>query len=274
MLPLLAIGAIAMVRLRRQNHAYGLLAAWLLLYPIAGALTTSGPHALRSACGLGMFQWIGAIGACGLVSAWPRRWGPPVVATAIIAVVVTLNATWAAYRYFGVFARHPYVHALYQTDLKDAVEFIRDRWRDYDRVFITDNQKPENAWFSFEPYTHVLLYLPVRPEAFQSWDTQISYDPPPHHYFHVVDSMGPFVMSMRPDVLRAHFENRRDERALFVGRPGDLRGGTLLHTVRDSRGRPRFEIIEVLPMGRTDPESARREPRAPNTPLPTTTPES
>ena len=62
--------------------------------------------------------------------------------------------------------------------------------------------------------------------------------------------MGPFVFSMRPDLLDEHFRTRPHERALFIARPGDLTGGHLLHVVRDLTGEERFQVIEVIP----DPE--------------------
>ena len=40
-----------------------LVVAWLALYPAASALTLSGPHALRAACGIGVFAWVGGLGA-------------------------------------------------------------------------------------------------------------------------------------------------------------------------------------------------------------------
>ncbi len=248
LLPLLPLGMVALVVGWRRNRVYALLLAWLLLHPIAGALTASGAHALRSACGLGAHQWLAATGIVFATSMVRSRMQARVLSVVCAAVVLGFggNMMW---RYFGTYARHPYFHCVYQTDLRDAVLLIRDRWQDYDRVFISDQVKVKgkngqplpDPWFSFQPYVYVLLYLPVEPAVFQAWDKTVLYRPP-EDQFHVIRRMGPFVMSTRPDVLHDQFTNRRQERALFIVRPGELDGVPVLHHVLDAYGRVRFEI--------------------------------
>ncbi len=248
MLAFLPAGLVGLVRKWKANRGYALLLAWLLLYPIAGSLTTSGPHALRSACGLGVLQWIGAIGIGALVASAPgvrpgRRWA----ATAGVVVALAVNACYTARQFFVVEAKSPFYQALFQTDLCDALIAIRDRWQSYDRIFISDHvSAPRPYWPSIQPYVYPLLILPVPPAMFQVWEKTYHYRDE-QDQFHTVDTMGPFVLSAAQAVLEEHFRTRAHERALFLIRPGDLEGGRLLYVVRGPAGEERFHIIEVVP---------------------------
>jgi hypothetical protein len=190
--------------------------------------------------------------AIGVVSAvtWMR---PPLLGrlvTATCGVAVLGVGARTCWQYFGVYSNAAYIRHVYQTDLRDAVAFLGDRWRHYDRIFITDQvnvtARIERPWFSFQPYIYVLLYLPVDPATFQAWEKEVMYRPPEDD-FHVLTSMGPFVMSTRREFLDDHFRNRPWERALFVVRPGELQGVPVMHRILDATGDVRFEIIEVPP---------------------------
>ncbi len=247
MLPVLPIGLAVMWYRRRDNRAYGLILAWLLLYPIASATTLSAPHSLRAACGIGVFQWIGAIGIYAILSWRPINVSPiRQVTSSLIAVVLVINCGWFMTQYFRQWAYHPYMKSLMGSDLVDAVFFMRDRWRNYDRIFISDQVNNEHVWFGMQPYIQVLFYLPVEPSEFQSWEKKVEYCRGDKD-FDDVRSMGPFTMSTSREVLAEHFEKHPREKVLIVARPGDISGGRLLATIRNSRGEVRFQIVEVLP---------------------------
>ena len=164
------------------------------------------------------------------------------------AGVQAANATWSLRQYFVAYARDPLTRQLVATDLRDAVVFLRDRWRDYGHIFVSDHQHAGGGilWPDIQPYIYVLAYLPVEPREFHAWDKQVSY-PAKCAPFHTVDSMGPFTMSTRAEVLARYFETEAAGPALIVARPGDISGGQLLHTVTEPPGQVRFQIIEVRP---------------------------
>ena len=247
MIILVPAGLIVMWRKRRENRVFGLLLAWLLLYPIASATTLGAPHALRAACGIGVFQWIGAIGISEIL-AFKRLTLKPAkqIVCSVILLGLTVNGGWFLQQYFYQWAHHPYMKAVIGSDLVDAIDFLRTRWRDYDRVFISDHESGEHMWTAMQPYIKVLFYLPVEPEEFRGWEKEITYREGEKD-FHDVRSMGPFVLSMSREVLADQFRNRPHEKVLMVARPGDIGGGRLLTTIRDSRGEIRFQIVEVLP---------------------------
>ncbi len=259
---LLPIGVVVAWRQRRHNRAMWLAFAWLLLHPIASVLCENGPHALRAACGIGSFQWLAAIGIVGVLDRCRAR--PPLHAgvTAGLLVCFAANSAWSVGWYWQFFARRVDVpHLFFQDDLRDAMIAIRDNWRDYDRVFVSDHCSRESDpvaagrhWQSDHPCIMACLFLPVPPAEFQAWEKQITYadETAP---FHRVMSAGPLTFSTRTDVLDRHFREHPDQRVLMVARPGDVDAGRVLDVVRDRNNEPRFLIVEADPPGHHQPAS-------------------
>jgi len=252
MLPLVPIGLAAMWSGRKQTRIYGILIAWLVLHPAASALTEDAPHMLRAACGLGSFQWIAAVGVGAMVSWADRRsWARWLIGMSLIACVAG-NATGSIRRYYRTFGSDVRMLRLWQVDLRDALLSIRDRWRDYDHIFISDHRSDEHLWMSDHPYIHVLLFLHVDPAEFHAWEKRVTYNPPDAP-FHTVQRMGPFSLSTVPAVLAEYFQDYRNQSVLFVVRPGDVDTENLrvLDVICDlpveAHYETRFEIIELAP---------------------------
>ncbi len=237
---LLLIGAYVAIRDRHKNRSGMLVLAWLLLHPLSASITDSGPHALRSACGLPAFQWLAAIGCTATVlllgtSTARRRW------TGIACLLmVAANGAVVAGDYFGRWSRDPWVSALYQRDLRDAMRAIRPIAGDFERIYISDQIDRGRRWYSGEAYAIVLISLPVEPRDFQKWEKSIVDEP---SGFHRVQSFGPFVMTTRSDVLREAFEDDPGQRAMFVARPGEIQGFRLIGTVASPDGTIQFTIF-------------------------------
>ncbi|MFH0980708.1 MAG: glycosyltransferase family 39 protein, partial [Planctomycetota bacterium] len=235
MLPLLLTGLVVLWTQRKRNRIYGVLLAWLLLHPIASAATKDAPHILRAACGLGSFQWVAALGVGAWVSWSERRsWAGPLMVVILVACIAG-NATWSLGRYHRHFSSNARLLNLWQADLEQALLSIRECWRNYDRVFISDHKDyaPDRLWMSDFPYIYVLVFLRIEPAEFHAWEKRVVYDPPTAPW-HQVEGMGPFTLSTIPAVLDEFFQNHPDQRVLFVARPGDIHGGRLLDTVRDA----------------------------------------
>lgn len=245
-IPFLLAGIIILVKDRRRNRSYDFLLAWLLLYPIAATVTLDGPHALRSACGLPVFQWIAAIGCQWLVTRLGRTSRIRTGVAGACVLAVTVNAALCFKHYFFVWARDPRIVSMYQQDLCDALKAVRPMIKDYDRVHISDQRDRDRNWFSGEAYIIAALVLPVEPADFHGWPKSVFYERPADG-FHRVDSFGPFVMTTRTDVLGQYFASNPQQSALIIARPGEIHGGTLVETITDATGTPTFEIIAVRP---------------------------
>ncbi|MCP4589191.1 MAG: hypothetical protein GY842_00465 [bacterium] len=255
MLPLGLMGLGVLWR-QRGDRVSLMVLAWLVLHPAASALCTDGPHTARAACGIAAFAWVGGLGARAVAGSWRGvAWRERLIGLVLLAAIV-VNGGWALRRY-AVYARHPAWTPLFQTDLRAAVDYLRGRWEDYDRIFVSDHTSAEHRWGNEHPYILVLTYLPVAPADFHAWEKEVAYLLP-EQGFHYVKRAGPFTFSTRPDALAEQFEMRPGERVIVVGRPGDIRGGRLLTEIRDGRGAIRFEVVEVgaaarnPPLGRTN----------------------
>lgn len=244
--PFLLLGLYCVFRGRRAHPIYPILLGWLAIHPLAAAVSQGGPHALRSACGLPVFQWIAAIGCHTIIT----KLGVTGLRRTVIAVGCTsafvLNAGIFARAYFVDWANDPRVAAMYQADLCDAMRAIRPMVGEHDRVFISDQRDFERYWHSAEAYIVALLVLPVAPEDFQTWTKAVRYERASDG-FHRVDSFGPFVMTTLPEVLDQSFREHPGQSALIVTRPAQIRGGTPRRTITGTDRQPRFEIISVRP---------------------------
>jgi len=244
--PLLLLGLLHIGIKRIRSRFHWVLVAWLIFYPIASALTTASPHVLRAACGIAAFAWLGGIGAAALVERFSHQWAlSRLIATGLAAGII-INGGWSSRRYFEIFGRNSQMASLYQADWRVALEAIKDRWRGYQRVFITDHASVERRWVADQAYIHVLVYLRIQPGEFQRWEKNVTYVPE-DAAFHTVKSMGPFVMSTQPAILSDFFTTWDGNPVLLVARPGDVNGGKILDEIIWPNGEIRFQIIEVGP---------------------------
>ncbi len=240
-------GLVVLVRRRRRDGSLKLLLPWLLLYPVAASLALDGPHMLRSACGLPVFQWLAAVGAWYVTVRFGRTLRRRRIVVAAVAIAaLTVSACCFQY-YYRVWARRPDVVARYQQALCDAMVAIRPIYRNFDHIHISDQRSRELHWFSGEPYIIALLVLPIEPEKFHRWPKHVDYERPTDG-FHRVIAFGPFTMTTRTDLLAKTFREHPDDAVLVVARPGEVRGGgELIEVIRDATGRPKFEIIAIRP---------------------------
>lgn len=246
LLPFLLLGMYFALRGRRAHPIHAILLGWLAIHPLAAAVSQGGPHALRSACGLPVFQWIAAIGCHTIITKLCATDGRRRLLAVGCASALIVNAGFFTRAYFVDWANDPRVAAMYQEDLCDAMREIRPMVAEHDRVFISDQRDFDRYWHSAEAYIVALLVLPIAPEDFHTWTKMVRYERPTDG-FHRVDSFGPFVMTTLPEVLDESFRQHPGQSALIVTRPGQIHGGSLRKTPAAIDGRPRFEIISARP---------------------------
>lgn len=249
LLPLMALGIVVSVWRCRRSRLHRFLLLWLLLYPIPGAITyggldapgIGGVHALRSACGLPVFQWLGAVGFVAMLEAMSRHWK---TITAAVVAGIAVNGAVCFWQYFGVWSRDPWVRALYQDDLVAALKSIRPYWRDFDHVYISVQTDADRRWYSGEPYALALLTLPVEPVDFHRWEKSVDYVRPTDG-FHRVSAFGPFIVSTASDVMERSFKIDPNQSAIIVARPNEPFPPNLprIATIRDATGEVRFEVL-------------------------------
>ncbi len=252
LLPLLLVGTGVSLWHCRRSHLHRFLLLWLILYPIPGAITyggidstgVGGVHALRSACGLPVFQWLGAVGFAAISTAIPqRRKSLKMSATSAIAVGVAINGGVCFWQYFSIWSREPWVKALYQDDLVRALKAIRPHWSEFDHVYISVQNDADKRWHSGEPYILTLLTLPVSPADFHMWDKSVDYVRPTDG-FHRVGSFGPFVADTTTETMERSFSVNPNQSVIIIARPNEPFPPNLprITTIFDASGQVRFEI--------------------------------
>ncbi len=231
MLPLLLLGVAAMARNWKQNRAYALLLAWLLLYPIASATTKGGVNAARAACGLAVFPLIGAVGLAMLLDYSGRAVRLRATLLAVsIAVILALGARFA-YIYFAVHPGDPEVQARYQAEFRAAMDYVRDRRHLFDHIFISDARSVHrHLWHTSEAYIFPLVYLPIEPADFQAMP-KVEINPSDQIGFHYVARAGDFTFNISREALEEYGDAFPAARILLIARPGEVEGGQVVQEV-------------------------------------------
>ncbi|MHC4064274.1 MAG: ArnT family glycosyltransferase [Planctomycetota bacterium] len=249
MLPLLTLGLVAMVRYRKDNRAYLVVLIWMLLYPIASATTEGGVNAARAACGIAVFPLIGAIGAATLRDRWLRAPKARTIVGALAAVAVTVLGGRFALHYFTVYPRDPEVQARYQTEFRQAMDYLRPRGDLFDHVFVSDRRSISRNWHTSEAYVFPLTYLPIEPAEFHALPDKLELSPPDRVAFHFIARFGDFTFAINRQALDEYAASRPNSKILLIARPGEIQGGRVVHELyrpaggNGSSGQPCLQLI-------------------------------
>ncbi len=116
--------ALALLRWRQPRYAFLLL--WLLLALVPSMITDSAPSFLRAS---GALPVVYVFPAVAVEAAWRwlgERFGRRAIYALAAALLLLLagNAWWTYHDYFTVWARHPEVRFVYQTDLTEAAHYL------------------------------------------------------------------------------------------------------------------------------------------------------
>jgi hypothetical protein len=264
-LPVLLLGLFFMARRRDSWDRLSLV--WLLLYPIASAITLGDrpdyvPHSLRAAVGLPLFQFIGGDGiATALASISRRRGGATqvsgqsaggsgttpeagqltssrrrsgrgaVLATTFWAIAIAANLTIVAIVFTGSYAREvaPRYHAAYPP----AVRYLAANRGSYSALLISGRGVQQ-------AYIYSILYGLQTPRSFREGPKEITET----GFFHVVHRTGEIYYFYSPDDLlriRSHVRGR----VWTLAAPGEIRTGSIVGSFPYAGGEPGLEVREI-----------------------------
>lgn len=215
MLPLMLAGVAVLLTRLKRSQAARILLVWVVLYPIGDLLTRSaGPHGLRSSPGLAALVLLAAVGTVvGGTSLWRRRrWMAAAAGCTLAIVVVVLNLLFYVTFFGGTFADNPEVYRHYHTDLKEACEWIRPRWDQYDAVFCT--MRGMN-----QPYIITLVHLKYDADQWFADEKDVHRGAFDHYYRYGKMS---FMYGNRwARTIGQLQRNSRRDRVAFILRPGE-----------------------------------------------------
>lgn len=155
----------------KYPKAYGLVVLWLLIAPIAAALTFQAPHALRAQ---NMIIPLVIVSSVGFVALW--RWLLKLGFKKLgmtLGFLIILLMVWQFTRYEHMYWVHMSKEYPYssQYGLKELVSYVSANQDKYHQIVITDRYD--------QPYILFLFYMKYPPEKFQF-----------HHTLSVRDEFG------------------------------------------------------------------------------------
>ena len=162
---------------KNQNKGTRLIFWWLIVAPIAAALTFQSPHALRaqnmviplviiSACGIvKLFNWFKSRGVNTLShQGWIQIHTPGYILTIFIVLSIFLNFTRYLHMYWIHMAKkYPFSS---QYGVKELVSYVNENGSKYEKIIVTDRYD--------QPYILFLFYgvatdpLKYSPDKFQN----------------------------------------------------------------------------------------------------------
>jgi len=151
------MGLIGIVR--NYKKRYGIVLLWLVIAPVAAALTFQAPHALRAhnmVIPLVVISAYGFIYTTGVLKKYATR-KVFVTCTFILSFLLTLGFMRYIHMYYYHMAKeYPFSS---QYGVKELVEYINNNGNGYKKILVTDRYD--------QPYILFLFYLKYSPEKFQ-----------------------------------------------------------------------------------------------------------
>ena len=217
------------VAIARNSKGWGPILIWLLLAPLAAALTFQSPHALRAQ---NMVVPLVVISAHGLMTM--VRWLQKLKNKKLLAVgywLLVILVAWGLARYLHIY----YVHLAKeypfssQYGLKELVSYVGNEENKYKKVWVTDRYD--------QPYIIFLFYLQYPPQKFQG-----------AHQLTPRDSYG---FSTVRDFDKFHFEvvdfdkiRPENPNTLIVGTDDDIPAeANIVKKIYGTNGHLYFEIV-------------------------------
>jgi len=227
-IPFLILGIWFLLKYRPDN--YQLILWWLIVAPVAAALTFQTPHALRShnmvvpliiITAYGLYQFI----------AWVRAKLSPVLLLITYSLLV-ISYIWNFARYLHQYYIHypktyPTAWEYGFAQLVDYVKGVKDQ---YEEIYVTDKYD--------QPYVLFLFYLKYPPEEFQK---EVVLTPRDKFGFSTVRNFSKF-----------HFEGIDWEKvknlpnALIIGTDREIPDtAEIIKVIKFPNGQPAFKITKT-----------------------------
>jgi len=221
------LGIYFLILKRPQNWQFIFL--WLMVAPVAAAMTFQAPHALRANNMVIPLVIIAAYGAINLFDWFKKK---KKIIRLIFYVFILLLIPWNAGRYLHEY----YVHypktypAAWEYGFDQLVPYLEEIKGEYEKVYVTDKYD--------QPYIIFLFYLKYPPEKFQK---EVKLTP-----------RDKFGFSTVRDFDKFHFEAinwdelKTKSNILVVGTPEEINtSATILKRIYFKNGQTAFLVVKV-----------------------------
>lgn len=157
------------IYLIKKPKGFEIVIVWFIVAPFAAALTFQSPHALRAQNMIIPLVMISALGLTyiiNILAGFIKNKNILKLTYLIFGLIIILNFS----RYLHMYYTHMSKEYTFssQYGVKELVNFIKDKYQNFDRVIITDRYD--------QPYILTLFYLKYPPQQFQNNHTLTSPD--------------------------------------------------------------------------------------------------
>jgi len=224
------IGAIRVVgKDGKRNKGWLVILWWLIVAPVASALTFQSPHALRAQNMVIPLTIISAYGIVMILS-WVKNMEKPIMLLVISCLLLVVIA-WQFARYQHIYWVHMAKEYPYssQYGVKELVDYLKNKQNVYDNIVVTTRYD--------QPYILFLFYLKYPPEKFQSDHLLTQKD---EYGFSTVDHFANFTfkpIDFNQDVVK--YQN-----ALIIGTEEEIpNNANIIKEIYGSNGYKYFQIV-------------------------------
>jgi len=216
------------ILLKRFDKSSKVVFSWLLIAPLASALTFQSPHALRahnmvipvtiiSAVGLAvLFNWFGSL----------RKYKN--ILYVLFSLIMILNFATYLHMYWVHMAKeYPYSS---QYGVKELVDYVRENEENYKNIVVTDRYD--------QPYILFLFYTKYDPAVFQKEQALTVKD---QYGFSTVREFGKyrFITFGKWEEVRSNYPN-----SLIIGTPAQIpKEANIIKKIYGSNGFEYFDIV-------------------------------
>jgi 4-amino-4-deoxy-L-arabinose transferase-like glycosyltransferase len=243
---LMLIGLVTLVWNFKRSRAARLLLIWILAYPVADLLSAHPtPHMLRSlpgVCGLVLLAAVGAVQLGRQLLQW-NRVGALALGSALLSVALVLNISFLSYFYTD-FNRQPEKQFMFYTDLLEASAWLKPRFNEVDAVYCSGN-------LMTHPYIYTLVALEYDPQQWFKDQRETIPGQGALRFETLYKRYGKMHFSIDkssvPDLAGLQ-QNGKDDRVIFIVRPGELQLEKLaqpVYEIRNSQGKLTLSIFDL-----------------------------
>ncbi|MEK6818374.1 MAG: hypothetical protein AABY10_00400, partial [Nanoarchaeota archaeon] len=155
---LIGLASLLSSKLKTQNSK--LIIWWLVVAPVAAALTFQSPHAVRAHNMVIPLVIISAYGLTNL-SFWLHKTVKNKLYLDLIFIIFVAGVAWNFTRYLHIYYQHMAKEYPFssQYGVKELVSYIKDEGNKYENIIVSDEYD--------QPYILFLYYLKYPPDKFQ-----------------------------------------------------------------------------------------------------------
>jgi 4-amino-4-deoxy-L-arabinose transferase-like glycosyltransferase len=213
----------------QKSSPHLLLLLSLLISPLPSAITRDAPHVLRSIIFFPLVEIISFLGLYQSTLFFKTKKSKIVFALPLVILFSTLVTFLAFAKMYASYAQS-YAWA-WQYGYQEAVEYIKENYDHYDRIWITKKYG--------EPHEFLLFHWPWDPASYQT-DPQKVWDY--HASWYWVDAFDKFKF-INDWEIREKLARENPQNILLITSPGNYLPGNLLKTINLPDQSPVFDLV-------------------------------